>query len=152
MAKRRTKKTFGTPTAAQLKALKRYQAWAGKDWKTTLQYDWMRGGSEWHESFAPLMQIRNTLGPSWLQQYKGNGGSVKKKKTEKVCAMSGYGFVLDGDASKWRTISDERWDIEMIDGGPVTLLGQRSIDGTRVCVFKKGSKVMAQSCLNVTKC
>ncbi len=77
---------------------------------------------------------------------------AKKKKIEKVCAMSGYGYLLDGDAAKWRTLSDERWDIEMVDGGPVTLLGKRRIDGVEVCVFKKGSKVMAQSCLNVTKC
>ena len=152
MAKRRT---VGTPTAAQLDALKRYKSWAGPDWKETLRYDWMRSGSDWHESFALLMQIRNkpNLGPAWLAQY-GDGGKVKKKtkKTEKVCATSGYGYVFTGSPSKWKTGKDDFWDVEMIDGGPVTLLGKRLIDGTEVCVFKKGSKVMAQTCLNVTKC
>ncbi|KKN10285.1 hypothetical protein LCGC14_1038270 [marine sediment metagenome] len=76
---------------------------------------------------------------------------AKKKKTEKVCATNGYGYILDGDASKWRTLSDERWDIGMIAGGPVALLGKRRVGGVEVCVFKKGAKVMAQSCLSVMK-
>ncbi len=65
---------------------------------------------------------------------------AKKKKTEKVCATNGYGYILDGDASKWRTLSDERWDIGMIAGGPVALLGAIG-HGSRMIMMTSGFNI-----------
>lgn len=67
---RRRKKTFGTPNAEQLEALKQYAAWAGSRWKASLRTDWFRAGSLWDGPYHLLHQLRNNLGPSWLAQFK----------------------------------------------------------------------------------
>lgn len=58
------------PSDEQLKALKEYAKWAGKDWKKKLYRDWMRSGSAWSGEWAPLQQLRNQLGPRWLEKYQ----------------------------------------------------------------------------------
>lgn len=57
------------PKPDQLKALKAYAKWAGKDWKKKLSRDWMRSGSEWDGPWHLMQQLRNQLGPKWLTKY-----------------------------------------------------------------------------------
>ena len=56
-----------TPTQEQLEALRAYAEWAGRDWKQRLALDWMRAGSEWDGPYHLLHQVRNRLGPAWLE-------------------------------------------------------------------------------------
>jgi len=55
--------------------------------------------------------------------------------------MSGYAYATT-TSGNWRTISDENWDTEVItpDLFKWTYVGQRSIDGVRVNVWRRGPR------------
>lgn len=53
------------PTPTQLEALKAYAAEKGRYWKDALLSDWFSGTSE-----GELQTLRNTLGPSWLINFR----------------------------------------------------------------------------------
>ena len=57
---------------------------------------------------------------------------------------SGYAYKLDRGA--WWCAPDDKWSTEVIDGAQDSdvPLGTRTIDGSRVCVWKRGSYVYAQ--------
>jgi hypothetical protein len=57
------------PTAEQLAALVAFASSNGRTWKEKLQRSWEQGDThgEWT---APLRQVRNNLGPSWLVRFK----------------------------------------------------------------------------------
>jgi hypothetical protein len=58
------------PTALQTVTLLAYAAQHGRTWKTKLHADWRQSGSRTFDGeWAPLQQLRNTLGPSWLESY-----------------------------------------------------------------------------------
>lgn len=59
------------PTTEQLKALKTWASRHGRTWKQDLRNAWMDGDYGCNEDIAGyLQQVRNTLGPSWLIQFK----------------------------------------------------------------------------------
>ena len=57
------------PNADQLAALRAFAAANGRTWKSKLLHSWEVGDAhgEWT---APLRQVRNTFGPSWLVRFK----------------------------------------------------------------------------------
>lgn len=56
-------------TEAQRRAVLAYAAEHGRNWKSDLRADWMRASARvGGEHSAELQQVRNTLGPSWLNR------------------------------------------------------------------------------------
>jgi hypothetical protein len=61
-----TKKIQYEPlTPEELQALKSYAAYAGRTWKQELRYAWMSASLPGH-----LHKLRNSHGPSWLNQFQ----------------------------------------------------------------------------------
>lgn len=54
------------PTPEQVEALKAYAAYHGRNWKSQLHADWMKAGSAWDGPYYLLQQVRNSFGPTWL--------------------------------------------------------------------------------------
>jgi hypothetical protein len=54
------------PTPEQLKALKEFARVYGRNWKHELRLAWMSGDGR---DAGPLRQVRNTLGPAWLDSF-----------------------------------------------------------------------------------
>lgn len=57
-------------TDEQLAELERFQAQYGRNWKSTLRFCWETGMYPTSASGVPLQQLRNELGPSWLNAYR----------------------------------------------------------------------------------
>jgi hypothetical protein len=55
------------PTVEQLDALKKFAAIYGRNWKQELRDAWMSGDGR---DIGELRQLRNTLGPSWLNRFQ----------------------------------------------------------------------------------
>lgn len=68
-------KTTKTLTTEQIEALRAYAARYGRTWKSRLNADWMRACYPNIDEvyWAPLQQVRNTFGPSWLVSFKLEG-------------------------------------------------------------------------------
>lgn len=65
-------------------------------------------------------------------------------KQRRVCIDSGYKYEYDGPArGRWKTSSDERWDIVVHKAVCGKLVGHRYIDGTPVTMVRAGGKVYA---------
>jgi len=64
------------PTAEQLAALREYAALHGRGWKAALRADWMTACEHVRnqEHAGYLQQLRNTLGPKWLEGFRLEGG------------------------------------------------------------------------------
>jgi hypothetical protein len=59
--------TKQAPTAEQLDALQEWARVHGRNWKQALRDAWLSGDGR---DAGPLRQLRNTLGPSWLNSFK----------------------------------------------------------------------------------
>ncbi|MDP2432286.1 MAG: hypothetical protein Q8O33_09655 [Pseudomonadota bacterium] len=57
-------------TAEQFAALQRYAGHHGRCWKSQLLGDWTTGRDAERSDGSLLRQIRNTLGPAWLNAYR----------------------------------------------------------------------------------
>lgn len=57
------------PTPEQLAALIAFAAANGRTWKDKLNRSWEVGDTHGQWT-APLRQVRNNLGPSWLMRFK----------------------------------------------------------------------------------
>ncbi len=58
-------------TAEQLAALQRWAKQFGRAWKSKLRHAWFSGGyGNFNGDSAPLQQVRNAFGPSWLVAFK----------------------------------------------------------------------------------
>jgi hypothetical protein len=57
------------PTAEQLAALRAYATANGRTWKSKLLHSWETGDTHGQWT-APLRQVRNNFGPSWLVRFK----------------------------------------------------------------------------------
>ena len=53
-------------TQEQQDALQQYANAHGRGWKSRLNADWARGGSNWPGPYHLLHRVRNSHGPSWL--------------------------------------------------------------------------------------
>jgi len=58
------------PTTEQLAALQRFRERHGRMWKGKLQELWMREPGSRYPDASVLRQIRNQLGPTWLQNFR----------------------------------------------------------------------------------
>lgn len=58
------------PTPEQLKALEKFAAIHGRNWKAPLREAWMTGDYDGFKESNYLQQLRNTLGPSWLAKFR----------------------------------------------------------------------------------
>ncbi len=58
-------------SAAQLQALERFAAKHGQEWKAALSVAWASGQDESIPDGSLLRQIRNQLGPEWLEGFQG---------------------------------------------------------------------------------
>ncbi|OJV63663.1 MAG: hypothetical protein BGO35_04305 [Burkholderiales bacterium 64-34] len=58
-------------SAAQLQALERFAAKHGQEWKAALSAAWASGQDESMPDGSLLRQIRNQLGPEWLEGFQG---------------------------------------------------------------------------------
>lgn len=56
-------------TPEQFAALQRYASHHGRHWKSQLLDDWGTGRDAEQSDGSLLRQIRNTLGPAWLNAY-----------------------------------------------------------------------------------
>jgi hypothetical protein len=63
----RTGRRIPRATDEQLHALRAFAARHGRTWKAQLREAWMSGQYDDADDSATLQQIRNTLGPQWLQ-------------------------------------------------------------------------------------
>lgn len=60
-----------TPNPEQLDALQRWAKQYGRTWKEALRDAWFHAGyRDFDGPSAPLQQLRNSFGPSWLTSYK----------------------------------------------------------------------------------
>lgn len=57
-------------TPEQLAALRRYAVKHGRCWKSRLSSDWASGRDAGQQDGSYLRQIRNTLGPAWLMDFR----------------------------------------------------------------------------------
>lgn len=63
--------TATEPDAEQLDALKAYAKQKGRYWKQALRDDWYNACAKVSpELSGPLQQVRNTLGPTWLNRFR----------------------------------------------------------------------------------
>lgn len=60
-------RTYRDLTAEELQALQDYAKTQGRNWKAQLVEDWM---SDHRRQWGTLRVIRNTFGPSWLNNFK----------------------------------------------------------------------------------
>jgi len=59
------RETYPTLTPEEMQALKSYAAYAGRTWKDELRRAWMSASLPGH-----LHKLRNSHGPSWLNQFQ----------------------------------------------------------------------------------
>lgn len=59
-----------TPTHEHVAALQRFADRRGRYWKATLRCMWFNGRDIDEPDGALLRQIRNQLGPEWLEDFK----------------------------------------------------------------------------------
>lgn len=58
-----------TPSPEQVAALDQFQRSYGKYWKRELLKKWREGTDDAEPGGCYLRQVRNNLGPTWLQRY-----------------------------------------------------------------------------------
>lgn len=57
-------------TPEQLAAVRRFRDRSGRTWKSKLRDLWMREPGSKYQDGAVLRQVRNQLGPVWLDNFK----------------------------------------------------------------------------------
>jgi len=63
-------KTYEWPNPEEIEALKDWAMLHGRNWKSQLREAWMTGDYQGFEKDWLLQPVRNTLGPSWLSNYR----------------------------------------------------------------------------------
>ena len=63
---------MNTPTTEQLEALKSFAANHGRSWKRKLLNAWTSGADAREQNGHLLRQVRNQLGPIWLNKFSLN--------------------------------------------------------------------------------
>lgn len=61
---------FNQPTVGQLQRLREFAAEHGRDWKVILNGMWLSGRDANQRDGHLLRQVRNQLGPVWLNDFK----------------------------------------------------------------------------------
>lgn len=59
-----------TPTPEQMRVLRELAARRGKSWKNDLMRMWLDGSDANQPEGHLLRQVRNQLGPTWLNEFK----------------------------------------------------------------------------------
>lgn len=67
-----------------------------------------------------------------------------------VRVESGYAYKYEGKRN-WRAASSEKWEIVCADGGVVTCVGERELDGARVTVWRSAGGYYAALSQNVER-
>lgn len=68
--------TYPPITHDQAEALRTWAKEYGRTWKRDLLDAWLVAGSRWNHYSPYLQQLRNQLGPSWLNQIKADLGNL----------------------------------------------------------------------------